>query len=85
MVTIKKEKRQINVRVFAIYELVYDGESYAISCMEQSKWGECLDFCRVPDFTRDEKCANSIYETIVKNGVCACTLFDIVNDLICWN
>ena len=31
----------------------------------------------------NEKYANEIFETIVKNRVCACTLYDVICDLIC--
>ena len=83
MATIRTEKRQINKELSAIYELVLEDGDYSISCLEENRFGECTDFCCVHEVSQDEQFANAIYEKIVKNNVCACTLFDVINDLIC--
>ena len=83
MSRVKVESRRINNKFRVVYELLLENEEYAISCSELTLEGEMLDSCCVRDISPNEKYANEIFEAIVKNRVCACTLYDIICDLIC--
>ena len=80
---VRAEIRQINKEVSAVYELLCENGNYAISCREKNKDGICVDCCYVSDITIDKKRAELIFEAVVKNKVCACTLLDVICDLIC--
>ena len=83
MAMVKAEVQQINENVYAVYELLLENGDYAISCEEINKSGAQIDYCYVGDITRDKEWANRIFDVVVKNKVCACTLLDVICDLIC--
>ena len=80
-----KRKRKISEETTAYYLLIRENEEYSIIIEEKNLKKETTDFAKVDSITPNEAMAKSIFAKIVKNKVCACTLYDIIYDLMCWN
>ena len=80
-----KRKRKISKETTAYYLLIKEDEEYSIIIEEKNLENETTDFAKADRFTSNEAMAKSFFAKIVKNKVCACTLCDIICDLMCWN
>ena len=76
-------RRKISSITSATYTLTFENNEYSIACVEQNEEGSVTDFAKVKCITSSEERAKEIFSKITKNKVCACTLCDVVCDLIC--
>lgn len=78
-----KLERRISDKTLAEYEAyIKDGE-YSIKVTEYDNEGNISDLCQVDCITADKNRARELLEVIADMTVCACTLCDVIIDLIC--
>lgn len=80
---LRSERRKISRGTACEYTLCCDCGEYSIECVEYTEQGEIKDCESIKKITTDKKRAEKIFDSVVENGVCACTLFDIVIDFLC--
>lgn len=80
---VKIEQARISSITSCVYFLAYDNKEYSVICREYGNDGEIKDESVIKGVTPNEKTAEEILSILAKNGVCACTLADVVIDLIC--
>ena len=83
MTTVGKAQKRISKHTVCEYKLCFANEEYSIVCTEYGNDGEVKDFSLVKSFTSAEMVAKEIFQKIVRYRVSACTLYDIISDLIC--
>lgn len=79
----KQQRRKIAKNINVVYELICEEGEYSFSCFEYDDKGVITDECLVRSVTVNRSFAEEIFEKLVNNKVCACTLKDIICDLIC--
>ena len=80
---LKSTRKKISKRTECEYRLCCDNGEYSIECVEYTWSGTVSDRARIDKITRDHEKANRLFTAVAENGVCACTLFDIVVDFLC--
>ena len=83
MRVIDVKKVKISEKTLCVYSLILENNAYTVECKEQDKSGRVKDSASVKDITTEQEVAKEIFQKVARNGVCACTLFDVVSDLIC--
>ncbi|MBO5262021.1 MAG: hypothetical protein J6B45_03145 [Clostridia bacterium] len=74
---------QLSKNTSCCYKLLHMADGYAISCVEYDRLGNIVDSCTVRDITINRNVARDMFNKIVSNKVCACTLCDVICDLLC--
>ncbi|MBO5313384.1 MAG: hypothetical protein J6B29_05400 [Clostridia bacterium] len=65
------------------FELRMENGEYSIYCYEYDDKGDLKDSDVVKSITPSKERAEEIFDLIVRNCVSACTLEDVIVDLIC--
>lgn len=83
MEKIKITKKRISRKTVCEYSLHSENSEFSISCCELDKNGEITDYSQVKNAFSNLEKANDAYCKIIKHKVSACTLYDVIYDLIC--
>ncbi|MBE6674680.1 MAG: hypothetical protein E7596_06200 [Ruminococcaceae bacterium] len=83
MGTIANARKRISKHTVCEYKLIFSDSEYSIECTERDNFGRVTDYSLVKSITSLEEIAREMFQSIVKYGTCACTLYDIITDLIC--
>ncbi len=83
MATIGNARKRISKSTVCEYRLILLGAEYSIECTEYDNYGSVKDFSAIKNITSLEKTAQELFQKIVRHRACACTLYDIISDLIC--
>ena len=80
---VEKTRKRISRQTVVEYILTCDGDAYSIECLEYENSGAVGDRVKIKEITTLYCDAERIFKLIVNNGVTACTLYDVICDLIC--
>ena len=80
---VEKARKRISNKTVVEYTLTRKGGGYSIECVEYGNGGIVNDRANVNEITGLFCVAKRIFNLIVNNGVTACTLYDVICDLIC--
>ena len=80
---VEKARKRISKRTVVEYTLDCKKSGYSIECVEYGNDGVVKDKSEVNDITTLLCVAKRIFNLIVSNSVTACTLYDVICDLIC--
>ena len=80
---VEKARKRISKCTVVEYILTCEGGGYSIECVEYGNDGMVNDRTKIQEITTLLSVAERIYNLIVNNGVTACTLYDVICDLIC--
>lgn len=83
MATVGNAQKRISKHTVCEYKLLVSSAGYSIECTEYDNYGTVKDFSSVKNITTVEENAREMFEKIVRHRACACTLYDIISDLIC--
>lgn len=83
MVEISVIQKSISENTTGEFRLWLSFGEFSISSTEYNRYGEITDYCVVNRITSNKDKAMCIFKKIVENTVSACTLEDVICDLIC--
>ena len=83
MATVGNAQKRISKNTVCEYKLLLSINGYSIECTEYDNYGSIKDFSAVKNITYLKETAQEIFQKVVKHRVCACTLYDVISDLIC--
>ena len=80
---VEKARKRISRQTVVEYTLTCEGGAYSIECVEYENDEIEKDRTKINEVTTLFCVAERIFNLIVNNGVTACTLNDVICDLIC--